>query len=148
MAGWVGAHLGGCEAVTPYLQVQGHKEALYSHLHSCKERDKEKRSAGGGGGKQKAWGQKRKISGVEKPKAMQTLKLEAGKGNVKVLKNKKMEIDKAIFYSFIRIVAFVPLCNDFLMSGSDTWITQSQTAFENISSIHQVTRVWDRSSPL
>lgn len=79
---------------------------------------------------------------------MQTLKLEAGKGNVKVLKNKKMEIDKAIFYSFIRIVAFVPLCNDFLMSGSDTWITQSQTAFENISSIHQVTRVWDRSSPL
>ena len=52
-----------------------------------------------------------------------------------------MEIDKAIFYSFIRIIAFVPLCSDFLMSGSDTWITQSQTAFENISSIHQVTRV-------
>lgn len=47
--------------------------------------------------KQKELGHQRKISEVEKPKAIQRLELEVEKGNIKVLKNRKMQIAKKFF---------------------------------------------------
>lgn len=48
--------------------------------------------------KQKELGHKRKISEVEKPKAIERFKLEVEKGNIKVLKTRKMQIAKIFFY--------------------------------------------------
>lgn len=73
--------------------------------------------------KQKELGHKRKISEVEKPKAIERVKVEVEKGNIKALKNRKMQIAKFFFLcSSVKAIAFLSFRNDFLMCDLDPWM--------------------------
>lgn len=112
MAGWVRAQCQNSEAVMPCLQVRGRTgEGAQPSAVPQKWRNKDKSA---GSRQLPDLGQSRKRSEGENSEGRRRLQFKVEQGNVTALTCRKIQIDKTVLYSSIKIIVLLPFRNDLL----------------------------------